>query len=248
MAQDIANSGTEAAYTPTLLFAGEAPVITDGGTVASGNSVTKYQVLGRNAAGKLVPLGAIGAGDPAGKSFASGTVTFSGQPSDGDSVTIAGTAVTFKTSGATGNQINIAGSATLTAQALKAFINANHVATFPTVNATGDALVITITAEAAGAAGNAITLAKSGTNLAVSAATLSGGSDDVNQAAPETKVAAIAAQAIDATSADATGPVYLGGYFNHEALTWPASVNTLALRKAACQGSGIYVRELYGEG
>ncbi len=243
---DIANGGTESAYTPIQLFAGESQIVTGAGTFASGFNVAQYTVLGRNAAGKLVPH-APNTGDPTGDTFASGTITLSGQPSAADTVTVAGTAITFVASGATGNQVNIAASATLTAQALKAFINANH-ATFPTVNASGDALVITITAETAGSAGNAITLAKSGTNLAVSAATLAGGSDNAQQGAPEAKAIGIAAYAVDASGGDVAGPYYEGGYFNHEALVWPAALSTLDQRRAAFDGTPIHIRALYGAG
>lgn len=37
---------------------------------------------------------------------------------------------------------------------------------------------------------------------------------------------------------------YVGGYFNHLVLTWPASVNTLALRKAAFERTPIKIGAL----
>lgn len=52
---------------------------------------------------------------------------------------------------------------------------------------------------------------------------------------------AIAAQPI---AANAMGPIYTGGVFNHEALVWPAALDTLAERKAAFDGSNIGVRKL----
>lgn len=105
---------------------------------------------------------------------ASGTVTFSGQPSDGDTVTVAGIVYTFKNTPTRLRDVPILGSATLTAQAFKAAVN-NTALGVTGVAATGASTTITLTAIAGGTGGNAITLAKSGTNLAVSGATLSGG-------------------------------------------------------------------------
>lgn len=107
---------------------------------------------------------------------ASGTITLSGQPSNGDSVVIKGTTVTFVTGSPSGNQVQIAGTALLTAAALQAFLQASadvnlSANTFNTIG-----LVTTITARAYGTAGNAYTLTKSGTNIAVSGSgTLAGG-------------------------------------------------------------------------
>lgn len=124
---------------------------------------------------------------------ATGTITFSGQPSvasqatgtivvsggvplDNDTVTVNGTVVTWKTSGATGNQVNIGGTAALSATALYTFLAAsadsNISACTYADNGTG---TITVTAKVWGTAGNSITLSESSTNLTVSGATLSGG-------------------------------------------------------------------------
>lgn len=105
-----------------------------------------------------------------------GTVSFSGLPADNDTVTLNGTVITFKTTGATGNQINIPATAALTAQALANFANASAdagiaVATYRAVGT--DVFMISKTS---GTGGNAYTLAKSGTNITVSGATLAGGS------------------------------------------------------------------------
>lgn len=51
----LASSGTDS-YTPVDLLAGDAEVITGGGTIAAGNNVAQYTVLGRVAAsGEYVP-------------------------------------------------------------------------------------------------------------------------------------------------------------------------------------------------
>lgn len=52
---------------------------------------------------------------------------------------------------------------------------------------------------------------------------------------------AIAAQPI---AANAMGPIYVGGIFNHEALIWPAAWDLLSERKAAFDGTPIGVRAL----
>lgn len=112
----------------------------------------------------------------AGSASATGTVTFStAVPSDGDTVTINGQAITFVTAGASGMEIEIPGTIGATATALANFINDNTTALG--VSATVAAAVTTITANDPGETGNSITLAKSGTNIAVSGATLTGGTD-----------------------------------------------------------------------
>ncbi len=47
------------------------------------------------------------------------------------------------------------------------------------------------------------------------------------------KAIGILTQRVDATSADVNVAIYTGGFFNHEALVWPAAVDTLAERQAA---------------
>ncbi len=106
---------------------------------------------------------------------ASGTLTLSGQPSNGDTYVIKGTTVTFVTGSPTGNQVQIAGSAALTAAALQAFLEASADVNLAANLYNTIGLVTTVTARVYGTAGNSYTLTKSGANLAVSGATLSGG-------------------------------------------------------------------------
>ncbi len=111
--------------------------------------------------------------------YASGTITISGLPANNDTVTVNGTAVTFKTSGATGSQVNIAATPLATAQVLAAFLAASADAnlddcTYSCANSNGSG-VITVASKAIGTASNSIALAKSGANIALSAATLLGG-------------------------------------------------------------------------
>lgn len=120
---------------------------------------------------------------------ASGTITLSGIPSDGDTFTINGTVYTFKTSlTPTAGQVLIGSSTAIAAANLFKAMTGGDVAgtnyasgttaiastVYPSVPSSAN--VITITYKTTGTAGNSFTLAKSGTNLAVSGATLSGGS------------------------------------------------------------------------
>lgn len=235
---DLAYGDTAAgSFSPSQFILG-GPVNTAAVTVLTGEDLAKYQAIGINAVGKAVawdPTATAQTGD----TYAHGVLTFGGQPSADDTVTINGNAITFKASGATGAQVNIGGSATLTATALLTYINANTETL--TVNAQQSGTRLTIEANTAGAAGNAITLAKSGTYPSVSAATLTGGYDNTTVTAPEAKLAGFMAQAVDATSADVSGPYFREGRFNYNLVEWNSAVASLAVAQAACAGSALFV-------
>lgn len=104
---------------------------------------------------------------------ANGTVTFAANPTAADTITINGQVITFVAGAPVGHQIQIGATALVTAQAFAEEINA-----FPhlyKVAATGATAAITLTAIASGTGGNAITMAKSGTNPTLSGATLASG-------------------------------------------------------------------------
>lgn len=106
---------------------------------------------------------------------ATGTITFSvAVPSDGDDVTINGTTITFVAADPAGDEVLIAGTIGAQATALANYINAH-----PELGVTAEvaAAVVTISAAYPGDAGNDITLAKTGTNIAVSDTNLAGGTD-----------------------------------------------------------------------
>lgn len=110
-----------------------------------------------------------------GATYASGTVTFAtAAPVNNDNVVIDGVAFTFKTAPAGDREMAIPATFALAAAALAAAINADAV-TYAKVVATVNAGVVTLTARDYGTASNAFTLAKTGTNITVSGATLSGG-------------------------------------------------------------------------
>lgn len=108
---------------------------------------------------------------------ASGSVTLTTNTADLDTLTIAGTAITFIAAGpAVGNQVVIGVSATATTTALLAFLQASVDVNLVKCDYTAlSATAITVTAATEGWAGNALTLAKTGTHLTLSGATLAGG-------------------------------------------------------------------------
>lgn len=115
----------------------------------------------------------------AGSDTASGTVTFStAVPVAGDSVTINGQELVFSADGAGPMEVAIGGTIGATATNLANAINDLTMALGVTADAA--AAVVTITANAPGTGGNAITLAKDAAtpaNITVSGATLAGGTN-----------------------------------------------------------------------
>jgi len=105
-----------------------------------------------------------------------GYLDFASLPANNDTVTIQGTAITFKTSGATGNQVNIAGTGAAMATAFAAFANASTDANLSLMSYLAVGSKVYVISDLTGTAGNAYTLAKSGTNPTLSGATLAGGS------------------------------------------------------------------------
>lgn len=105
-----------------------------------------------------------------------GNVTMTGIPAPNDTVTINGTVVTFVAAGAVGNQVNIGGSAAATAAALQTFLAGSVDVNIALMSYSLLGAVVYVKSKLTGTAGNAYTLAKSGTNITVSGATLAGGS------------------------------------------------------------------------
>lgn len=113
---------------------------------------------------------------------ATGTVTFTKNPSDGDTLKIGNTTYTFKTSPAATNDVAIKGTVHETAQNLADVINgdsseayAGTISPSLDVSAEVEAGVMTLTARNAGTAGNSLALVHTGDFANVSDATLSGG-------------------------------------------------------------------------
>lgn len=113
---------------------------------------------------------------------ATGTVTFTENPADGDTLKIGSTTYTFKTSPAAANNVAIKGTVDETAQNLADVINGDSGeacagTTSPSldVSAEVETGVMTLTARTAGTAGNSLALGQTGDFANVSDATLSGG-------------------------------------------------------------------------
>lgn len=113
---------------------------------------------------------------------ATGTVTFTENPSDGDTLQIGSVTYKFMTSPAAANDVAIKGTVYETAQNLTDVINGDSGeayagTTSPSldVSAEVEAGVMTLTARTAGTAGNSLALVQTGDFANVSGATLSGG-------------------------------------------------------------------------
>jgi hypothetical protein len=108
---------------------------------------------------------------------ASGTITFSGQPIAGETVTVNGIVFTFVASAPDATHVLIGASAQQTAANLNtALVNSISPNVLQASYAISG-LVITATFKQPGTAGNAFTLVEAATNVAVSGATLSGGTE-----------------------------------------------------------------------
>lgn len=150
-----------------------------------------------------------GPGSGAGRSLsyakaptAFGNWSFAAQPANNDSITINGSALTFVTGTAVGNQVKIGADLAATLAATQAFLNASADAGFASSTYSVTGSVLYAVAKVTGAPGNAITIAKTGTNITASGATLAGGSGtDISGILKLTQATASApANGIDAES------------------------------------------------
>lgn len=164
---------------------------------------------------------------------ASGTATISAGLAAGEKVTVAGVDFVAVASGATGNQFNVGANENAAAANLAAAITA--CATYPIqqlVEATASNNVVTVNARTGGVAGNAITLAKTGSHVSVSGAALANGADAAWTATPGNSVlkAIRRLMSVEDVGAYYTGsgaaPVYHPGVMTaggHEIITGAAS-------------------------
>jgi hypothetical protein len=112
---------------------------------------------------------------PVSAAAATGYIAFSGQPSPADTITLGSTAVTFVSALTTGAQILIGGTLAATLTNAVAFLSGSADTNLVKFTYSATATQLNLAAVATGTAGNALTLAKSGTVETVSGATLSGG-------------------------------------------------------------------------
>jgi len=106
---------------------------------------------------------------------ASGTITLTGNPAANDTVTVGGTLITFVSANPVGSQVLLGSTAAQTAANLQAFLQASADVNISKCRYSTTLGVVTATYASVGTAGNAFTLAKSSTNITLSAATLTGG-------------------------------------------------------------------------
>lgn len=178
------SDGTDLAATATIQSA-----ITIAGKYSGvlGNGI-KVSIQNGSAAGSYMGVVAFPGLSPeqfnniAGPVAASGAATFAGQPAANDVLTIFGTAVTFVSGTPTGTQVQIGASLAVTLSNLLTMLlaTADTGLVKGTYSLSGSVLSISANqlgnaGAQAGTAGNALTLAKTSTNIAVSGATLTGG-------------------------------------------------------------------------
>lgn len=106
---------------------------------------------------------------------ASATDTFGSQPSNGNTLTINGTAWTFVNTITTGNQIQIGGTLAQTIANAAATLSASADSNTSLMTYSASPTVLTITAKVFGTAGNAYTVSTNVSGATLSGATLSGG-------------------------------------------------------------------------
>jgi len=248
----------EGTFTPIQLWAGEPNGQTTQGTCAAGHvfglknsrgETYKFPVVAL-VAGLLVPWNPL-ADSNVPDAYATGTITFSvAVPSEDETVTINGKVITFKVAADPDeDEVTIGATLTETAENLVAFINAHRmefdVEDGNGIIATNAAGVVTV--KSAGVAGNAVTLAEAGDNIAVSGATLSGGTDSDAEAGGARVPYGILPHALDTTAdgynAAVDTPVFISGHPSFDALHLPDGT-TYQEVKAAFAGTMINVQKL----
>lgn len=245
-------------FEPIQLWAGEPNGQTTQGRAAAGHLFGQKNARGDTykfavvalVAGLLVPWNPLADGDVP-NAYATGTITFSvAVPTAGETVTIAGQAITFRAPADTDTEWEVAIGADLatTAANLATLINKQRME-FGIANgviATSAAGVVTV--KSAGTAGNAVTLTEAGANIAVSGATLSGGTDSDAEAGGARVPYGILPHALDTTAtgynAAVDTPVFISGHPNFAALDLPVGTTYQEI-KAAFAGTMINVQKLY---
>lgn len=107
---------------------------------------------------------------------ATGYIRFTGVPSVGNSVVVNGTAFNFISGSSSGTDVHIEATAAAQSAALATILNASVVAGVAAATYTDDgAGQINISYDTLGTVGNAFTLTRTGANITLSGATLSGG-------------------------------------------------------------------------
>lgn len=248
---------TVGTWEPIQLWAGEPNGQTTQGTAAAGYVFGQVNARGETykfpvvalVGGQLVPWNPLADSDNP-NAWATGTVTFStAVPTAGETVTINGDVFTFRALADADTDYEVAIGATLaeTATNLKNAINnvRNDFGIAGGVIATSSAGVVTV--KSPGTAGNAVTLAEAGANIAVSGGTLSGGTDSDAEVGGARTPYGVLPHALDTTAegynAAVNTPVFISGHPNFDALDLPDGT-TYPEIKAAFAGTMINVQKL----
>lgn len=212
-------------YEPDNLFAAnqELPAVADALEIAASQNLKRGSLV--NVSGEQIAATTDGV-------KASGTITFADQPTADDTVTVGTTTLTFKSADPGENEVLIGTDLAATLD--------NLIAALPdSVTGSKSSGVVTITAATDGTAGNSIALAKSGDDITVSGATLSGGVDEV----VDTDVYAVLAEDCDTTEGAKEAAVYLTGEFNIDAVKVNENVDDMAAVKIAARKVGIFLKK-----
>jgi hypothetical protein len=191
---------------------------------------------------------------------ATGTVSASGTPADGNTVVVGGRTYTFKTTmtpaegevhinGQDGSMTNLASAINKSGGTLGTDYQTATANAFCTSGAVA-AHIITLTYRATGTAGNATTLTKVGANLAVSGATFSGGVDAIGATGTRTATVGNATWVAFSVAYSSPPTGAIGTTFPNPAVTvanWWTSVVTIT---ANLQGSStaVWFNSLLGSG
>lgn len=172
------------------LYAGEDDIVTSQAQAADGVAIRQFEIVTFDVDGRLIPWAATG-------QHSSATITFTGQPTAADTITINGVVIDFVSSLTPGDndEVLIGATAPATVANLVSMINGTPDGVDPntllptygvsslagtgvtaTVDTTG--LIVTLSAAVEGTAGNALTLTESASNVTVSGAVLSGAEAD----------------------------------------------------------------------
>ena len=212
-------------FEPDNLFAAnqELPAVADVLQIAASQNLKRGSLV--NVSGEQIAATTDGV-------KASGTITFADQPTANDTITVGTTTLTFKSADPGENEV-------LIGTDLAATID-NVIAALPdSVTGSKSSGVLTITAVEAGTAGNSIALAKSGSDITVSGANLSGGVDEV----VDTDVYAVLAEDCDTTEGAKDAAVYLTGEFNINAVKVNENVDDMTTVKIAARKVGIFLKQ-----
>lgn len=173
-------SDLSASSNPSLTVSNYAADVTNSNLIitynAAGTAGNSYTL----AASRATPSGATlsgGSGSGAAGLHASGTMTFSTNPANGQTIVLDGVTWTFVTAGATGNQTNIGGSLAATLTALQANLTASANANIALANYAVSATVLSIAYKTVGVVGNTYTLGAGTYGATLSGPTLMGGAD-----------------------------------------------------------------------